>query len=47
MTKRLKSMYYLKDNGISKLIDEGYNIINDAKFGLTIKKAQRIIEGAT
>lgn len=41
----LKKHVLLKDNGISKLIDEGYNIINDAKFGLTIKKARRIIEG--
>lgn len=42
----LKKHVLLKENGIAKLIDEGFNIRNDAKFGLTIKKAQKIIEGS-
>ena len=29
----------LKENGISMLIDAGFDIKNDAKFGLTIAKS--------
>ena len=37
----------LKENGISMLIDAGFDIKNDAKFGLTIAKARKIIENSS